>query len=81
MSDRQRAMSDGKARVQASIAWELHAGPLHLRCRPRVADGSDGFYVEARDSKGWSVVSGGQDALKLLRAVVMLPAVGKAFAK
>jgi len=74
-------MSDGKSRVQASIVWELHAGPLHLRCRPRPDDGSDGFAVEARDAKGWSVISGGKDALKLLRAIVMLPAVGKAFGK
>jgi hypothetical protein len=81
MSEQSRAMSDGKARIQATIVWELHAGPLHLRCRPRPADGSDGFVVEARDAKGWSAVSGGKDALNLLRAIVMLPAVGKAFAK
>jgi len=75
---RTKAMAAGKTRVQASIVWELHAGPLRLRCRPRVADGSDGFYVEARSAKGWSVLSGGPDALKLLRAIVMLPATAQA---
>ena len=78
MDDRARAMSDGKARVQASIVWELHAGPIHLRCRE---DASAGFVVEGRDSKGWSTLRGGHDAARLLQAVVMLPAVGKACAR
>ena len=76
--DRQRAMSDGKTRVQATIEWELHAGPLHLRCRKT---GETGFLLEARGSKGWAPINRGKNPLHLLRAVVMLPAVGKAFEK
>lgn len=75
---RNRAMSDGKNRVQATIEWELHAGALHLRCRKT---GETGFLLEARGTGGWGPVSAGKNPLHLLRAVVALPIVGKAFEK
>lgn len=76
--DRSEAMAAGKARVQATIEWELHAGPLHLRCRKT---GETGFLLEARGAKGWLPMNRGKNPLHLLRAVVALPAVGKAFEK
>lgn len=71
-------MAAGKARVQATIVWELHAGPIHLRCR---ATGNTGFLMEARDSKGWQPIKRATSPLPLLRAVVSLPAIEKAFVK
>lgn len=71
-------MSDGKARVQTTIEWELHAGPLHLRCRKT---GETGYLLEARGSNGWAPMNRGKSPLAILRAVVMLPALMKVFEK
>jgi hypothetical protein len=71
-------MAAGKTRVQSTIEWELHAGPLHLRCRKT---GDVVFLLEARGGKGWAPMKKGTSPLQLLRAVVMLPAVGIAVGK
>lgn len=76
VSDPHQARAEGKSRVQATIVWELHAGPLHLRCLP--VEG--GFEVQQRGGKGWTKLSGGPQAAALLRAVVMTPSMAKALA-
>lgn len=70
-------MAAGKSLVQATIIWELHAGPLHLRCLPE-SDGASVFVVQARGDKGWGQVASGTDPLALFRKVAMLPATARA---
>jgi len=65
------ARAAGKGRVQASIVWELHVGPLRVRCLPV----ADGFEVQLRGSKGWSKLSSGPLAWPLLHAIVKRPSI------
>jgi len=62
-ADASRARAVGKARVAASVVWELTVGELRFRCLPK-----DGRYeLQARLTTGWKGLTYDTDPLNLLQ--------------